>query len=100
MNFGVDYDKLVAKVFRDRVPDAREKFRVLSQEADTRRVLDEHAQKYMDAKGELELYSPFRDFAEALFRSAKLPFHFIESHAKRVPNDCRGNGNPARKSVQ
>lgn len=99
MNLNVNYDRLVGEVLGDCVPVAREKFRVLSQKADTRSVLDEHARRYMEAQKESELYSPFQDFAEKLFRSAELPFHFIQTHEKPLRNDRPTQGDPKRKSV-
>ena len=78
---------------------ADETFDALYKEADIRAVLDGHARRYMEARSEPEFYSPFRDFAEALFCFAGLPFHFIDTHARPIPNDRPENGDPKRKSV-
>ena len=99
MKTDVDYDKLVEKVLGDCVPDADKTFDALYQDADQRDVLDGHARRYMKARDEKELYSPFLDFAEALFHFAELPFRFIAAHANSIPNDRPENGNPHRKSV-
>ena len=91
MNLNVDYDGLVVKVLgRDVLEVARQTFDALYKEADIGAVLDGYAGRYMGAGNESELYSPFRDFAEALFR-ATVSFHRYLCYAqtKELPSEAK-----------
>ncbi|SRR5258707_1669970 len=102
MNFKVDYDRLVDEVLGDSVQFARNTLKCLALHEEyerVRSVLHNHAGRYMEAKSENELYAPFRDFAEELFRFAELPYQFIDTHGRATPNDSPDNGDPRRKSV-
>src|SRR5258708_21972566 len=98
MKINVDYDKLVGEVLGGCVETAKQTLPILlKKHEDAQSILREHARRYMEAEDEYGLYPPFRDFAEALFRFAELPFHFIDTHRKPRPNDRPEKGNPKRK---
>ncbi len=98
MKINVDYDKLVGEVLGGCVQTAKQTLPILlKKHEDAQSILREHARRYMEAEDEYGLYPPFRDFAEALFRFAELPFHFIDTHRKPRPNDRPEKGNPKRK---
>ncbi|SRR5258708_10115201 len=102
MNLNVDYDRLVGDVLGDSVRVASNAFNILAlgrEYADVRSVLHKHARRYMEVKNQHELYAAFRDFADELFRFAKLPYQIIDPHGRPLQNDYPYNDHPQRRSV-